>query len=197
MKKYFVCIAVVFAVMAFSAIPAFCQDSQTPAKDDTAPAQETQAPAAQAPAAQAPAASAPAAQAPAVQAPVAPAPVAQTPAVQAPAAQAPVVQAPAAEAPTKANELSIYGEVQAINLQAASLSVQYYDYDNDEEKTLEVSLDKDSKLENVKAIEEIKKGDWVDVTYTVTGSKNTAKLVSVEAEEPAAENNAPTGTAEE
>jgi len=102
-----------------------------------------------------------------------------------------------AEAAAKTNEFSIYGEVQAVNVQAASISVQYYDYDNDEEKTLEVSLDKDSKLENVKAIDAVKKGDWVDVTYTVTGGKNIAKMVSVETEEPAAENNAPADTAEE
>ena len=113
--------------------------------------------------------------------------------------QAPAVQTPVgspAEASAKTNELSIYGEVQAVNIPAASISVQYYDYDNDEEKTLEVSLDKDSKLENVKAIDGVKKGDWVDVTYTVTGGKNIAKMVSVETEEPAAENNAPAETAE-
>ena len=115
-------------------------------------------------------------------------------------AQAEVVQPPAgspSETVAKAAELSIYGEVQTVNSQALSLSVQYYDYDNDEEKTLEVSLDKDSKLENVKAIGEMKKGDWVDVTYTVTGGKNVAKFISVEVEEPAAENNAPIDTAEE
>ena len=156
MKKYFVCIAVISAIMALSAISAFSQDPEAPAKDDTAAAQGTQAAVTQA-----------------------------------------APQVAAAEAAAKTNELSIYGEVQAVNVQAASISVQYYDYDNDEEKTLEVSLDKDSKLENVKAIGEVKKGDWVDVTYTVTGGKNTAKMVSVEAEEPAAENNTPIDAAEE
>jgi len=155
MKKYFVCIAVISAIMALSAISAFSQDPQAPAKDDTAPAQGTQAAAVQTP-----------------------------------------VGSPA-EAAAKTNELSIYGEVQAVNVQAASMSVQYYDYDNDEEKTLEVSLDKDSKLENVKAIDEVKKGDWVDVTYTATGGKNTAKMVSVEKEEVSAEDNAPVNTTEE
>ena len=152
MKKYFVCTAVIFAIITLSAISAFSQDPQTPAKDDTVPAQAA--------------------------------------AVQV-AADSP------AETAAKTNELSIYGEVQAVNAQAASISVQYYDYDNDEEKTLEVSLDKDSKLENVKAIGEVKKGDWVDVTYTVTDGRNMAKMVSVEAEEPASENNAPVDTTEE
>ena len=155
MRKYFVFTAVVSAIIALSAVSAFSQNPQVPAKDDAAPAQGTQAAAVQAPA------------------------------------------APPAEAAAKTNELSIYGEVQAVNVQAASISIQYYDYDNEEEKTLEVSLDKDSRLENVKAIGEVKKGDWVDVTYSVSGGKNTAKMVSVEKEEPAAEDNAPVDTAEE
>jgi len=155
MKKYFVCIAVISAIIALSAISAFSQGPEAPAKDDTAPAQVPQAAAVQTP------------------------------------------QAAPAEAAAKTNELSIYGEVQAVNVQAASMSVQYYDYDNDEEKTLEVSLDKDSKLENVKTINEVKKGDWVDVTYTVTDGKNTARNVNVETEDLSAEDNAPVGTTEE
>ena len=108
----------------------------------------------------------------------APAPV-QTPA-----------QAPAQET-AKTPEASIYGEIQSVNISAGSVTVQYYDYDNDEEKTLEIAVDKDTKLENVKAIDEIKKGDWVDVNYMTGGGKNTAKMVSVEKEEPAAEETAP------
>lgn len=103
--------------------------------------------------------------------------------------------APVDEA-AKMAELSIYGEVQTVNAQAGSISVQYYDYDNDEEKTMEVVLDKDSKMENVKVVGEIKKGDWVDVTYVSAGGKNIIKMVSVEKEEPAAEESAPADTME-
>lgn len=111
---------------------------------------------------------------------------------QAPAgtAQAPAA-APAKEETPKISELSIYGEVQNVNAQANSMTVQYYDYDNDEEKTTEITLDSNSKLENVKAIGEIKKGDWVDVTYASAAGKNMAKMVSVEKEEPAQEEAAP------
>lgn len=113
---------------------------------------------------------------------------AQTAAVQeSPAAPAP---AAAVEAP-KTAELSIYGEVQNVNLQANSMTIQYYDYDNDEEKSAEITLDGNSKLENAKAIGDIKKGDWVDVTYTASAGKNIAKVVSVEKEEPTEEENAP------
>jgi hypothetical protein len=102
---------------------------------------------------------------------------------------------PAPEA-AKTGDLSIYGEIQAVNVSTSSMTVQYYDYDNDEEKSVEIVVDKDTKLENVKAIDEIKKGDWVDVTYASVGGKNTAKMVSVEKEEPAMQESAP-ATAEE
>ena len=118
--------------------------------------------------------------------------------VQAPQeAPAQASQTAPAEVVVKTSELSIYGEVQAINAQAASMTVQYYDYDNDKEKALEVALDKDSKLENVKAIDEVKKGDWVDVTYTATGGKNIIRNISVEKGEPVQEENAPADMTEE
>ena len=72
------------------------------------------------------------------------------------------------------------------------MMVQYYDYDNDEERSIEVTLDSASKLDNAKAITDIKKGDWVDVTYNASAGKNVAKMVSVEKEEPAQDENAPT-----
>ena len=106
-------------------------------------------------------------------------------------AVSPAVAAPAAPEPAKASELSIYGEVQAVVVPANSMTVQYYDYDNDEEKSIEIISDKDTKMENVRAISEIKKGDWVDVTYTASSGKNIAKIISVEKEEPVQEEAAP------
>jgi hypothetical protein len=41
----------------------------------------------------------------------------------------------------------------------------------------------DSKLENVSSLGDVKKGDWVDVTYVVKDGKNEAKIVTVEKEE--------------
>lgn len=115
-----------------------------------------------------------------------------------PSASQEAKEVPAAPAPatpsqdiTENKELSIYGEVQTTNVQANLMSIQYYDYDNDEERSIEIVLDKDVKLENVKTIDEIKKGDWVDVTYTSSNGKNIAKLVSVEKEEPMQEEGAP------
>lgn len=93
--------------------------------------------------------------------------------------------------PVKTADVSLYGEVQTVSVDKNSMSVQYYDYDNDEEKTVEITVDKDTKLENVKALSEINKGDWVDVTYAAVGGKNTAKMVSVEKEELAADQTAP------
>jgi len=118
---------------------------------------------------------------------------AAAPATAAPAAAPAAPAAPVAkeEAP-KVSDLSIYGEIQSVNAQANSMMVQYYDYDNDEERSAEITLDSASKLDNAKAIGDMKKGDWVDVTYTGKAGKNVAKVVSVEKEEPATDENAPT-----
>lgn len=87
------------------------------------------------------------------------------------------------EAPQAAKDLSIYGEVQSVNAAANSIIVQYYDYDSDEEKTSDILADKDTKIENASGIADIKKGDWVDVTYVALDGKNTAKSIIVEKEE--------------
>ena len=97
--------------------------------------------------------------------------------------------APVSEQVTKtmaAEELSIYGEVQSVGAEGmGSLTVQYYDYDADDEKTIVVTLDANTKLENAGSIADIKKGDWADVAYSVVDGKNIAKSVIVEKEEEA------------
>jgi len=83
-------------------------------------------------------------------------------------------------------ELSIYGEVQSVDVQdKGSLTVQYYDYDADDEKAMVVVLDAGTKLENANSIADIKKGDWADVTYSVDAGKNKALSIIVEKEEEA------------
>ena len=86
----------------------------------------------------------------------------------------------------QSKETAIYGEVQAVNVALNTFSVQYYDYDSDSEKMAEIVVGKDAKLENVKGVGDMKKGDWVDVTYALVDGKNAARTVSVEKEEPAA-----------
>lgn len=94
--------------------------------------------------------------------------------------------APAVEA-AQPKEIAIYGEVQAVDSASGTLSVQYYDYDSDSEKTADIAVNKDSKFENVSALSDVKKGDWADVTYSVADAKNVAKIVTVEKEEAPAE----------
>ena len=92
----------------------------------------------------------------------------------------------AKEDASQPKELSVYGEVQSVNTAANSLSVQYYDYDSDQEKTAEIAVDKNTKMENATGIDKIAKGDWIDVVYTVKDAKNIAVSVVVEKEEPEA-----------
>lgn len=93
-------------------------------------------------------------------------------------------EAPAAGAePAKAVDLSLYGEAKTVDPDAGSISVQYYDYDNDEERTLSIMVDANTKLENAAALKDIAKDDWVDVVYSVVDGKNVAKSIKVEKEE--------------
>jgi len=65
-----------------------------------------------------------------------------------------------AQPSSQARELSIYGEVQSVDAQANSMRVQYYDYDADDEKTAELIVNSETKLENANAISDVKKTDW-------------------------------------
>lgn len=97
--------------------------------------------------------------------------------------------APAVEKTIQPQEVSIYGEVRAVNTAAGSMTVQYYDYDSDEEKSIEITTDSNTKMENASSLADIKQGNWADVMYGVVNGKNVAKSVIVEKEEeaPAAE----------
>ncbi|MDD5495846.1 MAG: hypothetical protein PHP46_01940 [Candidatus Omnitrophica bacterium] len=80
-------------------------------------------------------------------------------------------------------ELSIYGEVQNVNTASGSITVQYYDYDSDEEKTTELLVAKEVKIDNAAGLADIKKGDWVDIIYTLSEGKSVAQAIVVEKEE--------------
>ena len=103
----------------------------------------------------------------------------------APAAAEAITAAPAATTAVQPQEISIYGEVKAVNPTTSSMAVQYYDYDSDEEKTVEITSDSNTKMENAATINDIKQGNWADVIYTVTNGKNIAKSIIVEKEEDA------------
>jgi hypothetical protein len=102
---------------------------------------------------------------------------------KAPATPAPAAPATQAAAPAPSKDVPIYGEVQSVNATANSMTVLYYDEETYEEKSVDLLVDKDTKLENAKALADIKEGDWVDATYTAAEGKNKASSVKVEKEE--------------
>ena len=87
---------------------------------------------------------------------------------------------------TNPQEISIYGEVKSVNTAAISIVVQYYDYDSDNEKSIEIMTDNTTKIEGVTTINDIKQGNWADINYTVVNGKNIAKSISVEKEDDTA-----------
>src|SRR5512135_846896 len=86
----------------------------------------------------------------------------QSPATQTtarPAAEAAATAPATTEKAVQPQEVSIYGEVKAVNPALNSMTVQYYDYDTDEEKSIEITADKDTKMENAAVINDIKQGN--------------------------------------
>jgi Cu/Ag efflux protein CusF len=103
-----------------------------------------------------------------------------------PAAAVAVAPTPATtEKASQPQEISIYGEVKTVNPSAGSITVQYYDYDSDEEKSIDIVTDAGTKMENAATINDIKQGNWADIIYTSADGKNTAKSIIVEKEEEA------------
>ena len=106
-------------------------------------------------------------------------------------------------APTTSNksaqpeEISIYGEIKAVNQAASSITVQYYDYDSDQEKSIEIAADTNTKIENAATITNIKQGNWADVIYVIINGKNIAKSIVVEKEDTPAETPKAEGSAQQ
>lgn len=84
-------------------------------------------------------------------------------------------------------EMSIYGEVRSVDPAAKSIKLQYYDYDTDEEKTSDIFINNETKMENAAAIGDIKVGDWIDAIYIAKDGKDIAKSIIVEKEEEEAD----------
>ena len=73
-----------------------------------------------------------------------------------------------------------------MNVATNSITVQYYDYDSDNERSVDITADNNTKVEGVATINDIKQGNWADINYMVVGGKNMAKSISVEKEDDAA-----------
>ncbi len=85
--------------------------------------------------------------------------------------------------PAQPEEFSIYGEIVSVDQASNSIRAQYYDYDSDEERTINIMLDKNTSLENAKTLADIRQNDWADISYVVSDAKFVAKSIKVEKEE--------------
>jgi len=75
----------------------------------------------------------------------------------------------------------IWGEVTNIDPQNKMILVKYLDYETDQEKEINISVDDKTSYENIKSIDELKPKDTVSIDYIVgPDSKNIAKNISVE-----------------
>ena len=102
-------------------------------------------------------------------------------------ALAPII-AMAQEEPAEA--MAVYGQVKTIDKAAGTITIFYYDFDNDVEAEAVFALDPDIKLENIEDIDALNVDDWVTVEYTQSEAGKVAKTISVDISMPAEEEEA-------
>ena len=81
----------------------------------------------------------------------------------------------------------IYGEVQRVDAAGATMTVLYYDYDSDEERTIDLAVSDSAAIENAADLAGIVKGDWADITFLSQDKGNVVSSIIVEREEEPAE----------
>ncbi len=87
----------------------------------------------------------------------------------------------AVPAETAGNDVSwVWGEVKAVDATASAFTINYMDYQTDEEKDLVLTNDAETKFDNIGSLADIKVGDTVSVDYAVKDGKNIVKNISVE-----------------
>ncbi len=98
----------------------------------------------------------------------------------APAVSAPVAE-PAAPAAPEPDMQWLWGEVKSVDAASKELTVNYLDYESDNEKEVEIYTDDKTNFENIKSLTDIKLKDTVSVDYVLTpDNKYLARLISVE-----------------
>jgi hypothetical protein len=126
-----------------------------------------------------------------------------TPAIVQPSAEpviVPPVKAPEMQEglPTTTTELEtqwVWGEITALDPQNKELTINYFDYETDTEKELKLSMNDNTKYENINSINDLKLHDTISVDYILgADGKYTARNISVEKPEESA---APAGKTED
>lgn len=90
----------------------------------------------------------------------------------------------ASEEATKNQIYSLYGEIQKVDLSSNSVRVQYYDYDSNKDRVIDIIIGSKTEKTDFAKIDDLSENDWIDVTYShgVKSGKAIAKTVVVEKE---------------
>jgi hypothetical protein len=73
-------------------------------------------------------------------------------------------QTEATKAPVAGEAQDAYGEVVSVDANAGTIIITEYDYEKDQDVNKTYNIDKAATYENVKALNEVKVGDWVALT---------------------------------
>lgn len=85
----------------------------------------------------------------------------------------------------------VWGEITALDTQNKEVTINYFDYETDTEKELKLSINDNTKYENINSMNDLKLHDTISVDYVLgADGKYVARNISVEKPE---ESTAPAG----
>ncbi len=75
----------------------------------------------------------------------------------------------------------LWGEVSYLDIPNNKITINYFDYETDSEKSEKVSVDGNTKYENIKSLNEIKLNDAISIDYTISpDGRHIAKNIRIE-----------------
>ncbi|MFA5063641.1 MAG: hypothetical protein WC578_06205 [Candidatus Omnitrophota bacterium] len=97
----------------------------------------------------------------------------------------PVTAATAIQENNDSNTQWVWGEVTSVDVSAKTLTLEYLDYETDQEREIILSVDDSTAYDNVKSLEEIRVKDNLSIDYFFKNGKSLAKSISLEKSEGA------------
>lgn len=75
----------------------------------------------------------------------------------------------------------LWGEVSSLDIPNNKITINYFDYETDAEKAAKISVDDNTKYENIRSLNDIKLNDTISIDYALSADgKYIAKNISIE-----------------
>ena len=95
----------------------------------------------------------------------------------------PVTASTAIQDNNDSNTQWVWGEVTNVDVPAKTLTLEYLDYETDQERAVILAVDDSTVYDNVKSLDEIRVKDNLSIDYFSKNGKSVAKSISLEKSE--------------